>query len=29
MNTKAISKKLSYVLRHNPEDIGLMLDDGG
>ena len=26
---KKISKFLSYILRHHPEEIGLTIDDGG
>ena len=29
MNTKKHSKRLSYVLRHAPEEVGLTLGDGG
>lgn len=29
MNTSATSKFLSYILRHHPESIGLMLDENG
>ena len=29
ITTKQISKRLSYVLRHNPGDIGLALDEAG
>jgi putative RNA 2'-phosphotransferase len=29
VNAKALSKKLSYILRHNPGDAGLVLDAGG
>ncbi|MEL6728282.1 MAG: RNA 2'-phosphotransferase [Pseudomonadota bacterium] len=29
MNTKKHSKRLSYILRHAPEDVGLTLGDGG
>jgi putative RNA 2'-phosphotransferase len=29
MTPEAISKLLSFVLRHQPESVGLRLDDGG